>query len=93
MFGIHDFGLFIVSGLLLNIAPGPDIAYIAGRSVQLGWRGGVTAALAFACCSLCCLMEPVMSSRLRSSMTMRAVSRSRSAATGRHRVRRQALPD
>ena len=43
MFGIHDFGLFIVSGLLLNIAPGPDIAYIAGRSVQLGWRGGVTA--------------------------------------------------
>ena len=36
MFGIHDFGLFIVSGLLLNIAPGPDIAYIAGRSVQLG---------------------------------------------------------
>jgi threonine/homoserine/homoserine lactone efflux protein len=44
MFGIHDFGLFIVSGLLLNIAPGPDIAYIAGRSVQLGWRGGFTAA-------------------------------------------------
>ena len=43
--GIHDFGLFIVSGLLLNIAPGPDTAYIAGRSVQLGWRGGVAAAL------------------------------------------------
>src|SRR5579863_5555032 len=48
MFGIHDFGLFIVSGLLLNIAPGPDIAYIAGRSVQLGWRGGVTAAFGVA---------------------------------------------
>jgi len=43
--GIHDFGLFIVSGLLLNIAPGPDTAYIVGRSVQLGWRGGVLAAL------------------------------------------------
>jgi threonine/homoserine/homoserine lactone efflux protein len=45
MFGIHDFGLFVVSGLLLNIAPGPDIAYIAGRSVQMGWRGGIAAAL------------------------------------------------
>ena len=45
MLGIHDFGLFLVSGLLLNIAPGPDTAYIVGRSVQLGWRGGVAAAL------------------------------------------------
>jgi len=45
MLGIHDLWLFIVSGLLLNIAPGPDIAYIVGRSVQLGWRGGATAAL------------------------------------------------
>ena len=43
--GIHDFGLFIISGLLLNVAPGPDTAYIAGRSVQLGWRGGILAAL------------------------------------------------
>jgi threonine/homoserine/homoserine lactone efflux protein len=45
MLGIHDFWLFLVSGLLLNIAPGPDTAYIVGRSVQLGWRGGVAAAL------------------------------------------------
>lgn len=45
MLGIHDFWLFIASGLLLNIVPGPDIAYIMGRSVQLGWRGGVAAAL------------------------------------------------
>jgi threonine/homoserine/homoserine lactone efflux protein len=45
MLGIHDFGLFLVAGLLLNIAPGPDTAYIVGRSVQLGWRGGVAAAL------------------------------------------------
>ena len=43
--GIHDFALFVVSGLLLNIAPGPDTAYIAGRSAQLGWRGGISAAL------------------------------------------------
>lgn len=45
MLGIHDLGIFVISGLLLNIAPGPDIAYIVGRSVQMGWRGGAAAAL------------------------------------------------
>jgi threonine/homoserine/homoserine lactone efflux protein len=43
--GIHELWLFILSGLLLNITPGPDTAYIVGRSVQMGWRGGVAAAL------------------------------------------------
>jgi threonine/homoserine/homoserine lactone efflux protein len=43
VFGIHEFWLFIVSGLLLNIAPGPDTAYIVARSVQLGQRGGIAA--------------------------------------------------
>jgi threonine/homoserine/homoserine lactone efflux protein len=42
--GIQDIALFIAAGLLLNITPGPDTAYIVGRSVQLGWRGGVAAA-------------------------------------------------
>jgi threonine/homoserine/homoserine lactone efflux protein len=45
MWGIHDFWLFLISGLLLNIAPGPDSAYVVGRGVQMGWRGGVAAAL------------------------------------------------
>ena len=45
MLGIHEFWLFIISGLLLNVTPGPDTAYIVGRSVQLGWRGGAAAAL------------------------------------------------
>jgi threonine/homoserine/homoserine lactone efflux protein len=45
MLGIHDIWLFVLSGLLLNITPGPDTAYIIGRSVQMGWRGGVAAAL------------------------------------------------
>jgi threonine/homoserine/homoserine lactone efflux protein len=45
MLGIHELWLFIISGLLLNIAPGPDTAYIVGRSVQMGWRGGAAAAL------------------------------------------------
>ena len=45
MLGIHDLWLFVVAGLVLNITPGPDTAYIVGRSVQLGWRGGCAAAL------------------------------------------------
>jgi threonine/homoserine/homoserine lactone efflux protein len=48
MLGIHELWLFIISGLLLNVAPGPDTAYIVGRSVQLGWRGGAAAALGIA---------------------------------------------
>ncbi|WOH67217.1 LysE family translocator [Bradyrhizobium sp. BWA-3-5] len=42
--GIHELWLFILSGLLLNITPGPDTAYIIGRSIQFGWRGGAAAA-------------------------------------------------
>jgi hypothetical protein len=34
--GIHDLWLFIISGLLPNITPGPDTAYITGRSLQMG---------------------------------------------------------
>jgi threonine/homoserine/homoserine lactone efflux protein len=49
MLGIHDLWLFILSGLLLNITPGPDTVYILGRSVQLGWRGGASAALGIGC--------------------------------------------
>ena len=45
MLGIHSLWLFVLSGVLLNITPGPDTAYIVGRSVQIGWRGGVAAAL------------------------------------------------
>lgn len=41
--GIHELWLFILSGLLLNITPGPDTAYIIGRSIQFGWRGGAAA--------------------------------------------------
>jgi threonine/homoserine/homoserine lactone efflux protein len=48
MLGIHELWLFIISGVLLNIAPGPDTAYIVGRSVQLGWRGGAAAVLGIA---------------------------------------------
>lgn len=43
--GIHDIPLFIVSGLLLNIAPGPDSILIMTRSATQGWRAGSAAAL------------------------------------------------
>lgn len=49
MLGIHELWLFVLSGLLLNITPGPDTAYILGRSIQLGWRGGAAAALGISC--------------------------------------------
>lgn len=45
MFGIHDLTLFIISGLLLNIMPGPDSLLIMTRSATQGWRAGVAAAL------------------------------------------------
>ena len=45
MFGIHDLGLFFVSGLLLNIMPGPDSLLIMTRSATQGARAGCTAAL------------------------------------------------
>jgi threonine/homoserine/homoserine lactone efflux protein len=45
MFGIHDFALFITTGILLNLTPGPDTLYILGRSVAQGRRAGVASAL------------------------------------------------
>lgn len=45
MFGTQDLALFIVSGLLLNIAPGPDSLLIMSRSASQGWRAGSAAAL------------------------------------------------
>jgi RhtB (resistance to homoserine/threonine) family protein len=43
--GIHDLPLFIISGLLLNLMPGPDSLLIITRSATQGWRAGCMAAL------------------------------------------------
>ena len=43
--GTHDLALFVLSGLLLNLTPGPDTLYIVGRSTIQGWRAGAVAAL------------------------------------------------
>jgi threonine/homoserine/homoserine lactone efflux protein len=45
MFGIHDLTLFMISGLLLNLMPGPDSLLIMSRSATQGWRAGSAAAL------------------------------------------------
>jgi threonine/homoserine/homoserine lactone efflux protein len=44
MFGIHDFPLFLASGILLNLTPGPDTAYILGRSIAQGRAAGIASA-------------------------------------------------
>jgi threonine/homoserine/homoserine lactone efflux protein len=45
MTGIHDLGLFVVAGLLLNLTPGPDMAYMGARAASGGFRAGVAAVL------------------------------------------------
>ena len=52
MLGIHDLWLFIVSGVLFNMAPGPDVLYVASRSAGYGARAGMVAALGIGagCC-------------------------------------------
>jgi threonine/homoserine/homoserine lactone efflux protein len=43
MAGTQHLWLFIVSGLLLNITPGPDSLFIMARSATQGWRAGFVA--------------------------------------------------
>jgi threonine/homoserine/homoserine lactone efflux protein len=43
MLGTQNLWLFIVSGLLLNIAPGPDSLLVMSRSAMQGWRAGFVA--------------------------------------------------
>jgi threonine/homoserine/homoserine lactone efflux protein len=53
MFGIHDFGLFLAAGILLNLTPGPDTAYILGRSIAQGREAGVASALGISVGTIC----------------------------------------
>jgi threonine/homoserine/homoserine lactone efflux protein len=52
LFGVSDFGLFVVAVLLLNATPGPDTAYILGRSIAQGRAAGLVSALGISvgCC-------------------------------------------
>nr|WP_315188497.1 LysE family translocator [uncultured Albidiferax sp.] len=42
--GINHLPLFILSGWLLNLTPGPDVFYILTHGLRGGWRAGVVAA-------------------------------------------------
>ncbi|AXF22080.1 lysine transporter LysE [Burkholderia pyrrocinia] len=52
MFGITHFGFFVLAVFLLNVTPGPDTAYIIGRSVAQGRGAGLMSALGISagCC-------------------------------------------
>lgn len=43
--GIHDYWLFALTGLLLNLTPGQDTFYIIGSSLAHGRRIGIASAL------------------------------------------------
>jgi threonine/homoserine/homoserine lactone efflux protein len=45
MLGIHDYWLFVVTGVVLNLTPGQDTLYIVGSSIAHGRRVGVASAL------------------------------------------------
>lgn len=50
--GITGFWLFVLSGFLLNLTPGPDMALVIARSGQGGARAGMAAALGIGAGSL-----------------------------------------
>ncbi len=52
MFGIINFGAFIMAGILLNLTPGADTMYILGRSISGGKKSGILSALGIATGSL-----------------------------------------
>src|SRR3989475_13235635 len=45
MLGIHDYWLFVATGVLLNITTGQDTLYLLGRSLRQGRQIGVASAL------------------------------------------------
>jgi threonine/homoserine/homoserine lactone efflux protein len=52
MLGIHDYWLFVATGVLLNLTPGQDTFFILGRSIAEGPKSGIASALGIAVGSL-----------------------------------------
>src|SRR5690349_4940541 len=44
----HALLVFVAAGLMLNLAPGPDVLYIVGRSVSQGRAAGLVSAAGIA---------------------------------------------
>jgi len=51
-FGTHHLGLFVLSGILLNITPGQDTLYILGRTISQGKRAGLLSVVGIVCGSI-----------------------------------------
>ncbi len=45
MFGIINFEMFLIAGIMLNLTPGEDTMYIHGRSISQGKKAGILSAL------------------------------------------------
>ena len=45
MYGIQNYEVFVLSGILVNITPGQDVMYILGRSVAQGRKAGILSVL------------------------------------------------
>ncbi len=56
MLGIHDYWLFLGTGVLLNLTPGQDTLYILGSSIASGRRIGLASALGI---STGCIMHTI----------------------------------
>ena len=54
--GIHDFWLFVLTGVVLNLTPGADTLLVVSRTAAGGFRQGAAAALGIA---LGCLVHAV----------------------------------
>jgi threonine/homoserine/homoserine lactone efflux protein len=52
MFGIHDFFLFLATGIVLNLTPGQDTFYILGRSISQGRSAGIASVIGISAGSL-----------------------------------------
>ena len=52
MMSVDNLGLFIASGVLLNLSPGPDVLYIVSQSLRSGVRAGLAAVMGITagCC-------------------------------------------
>lgn len=57
MFGIINYKLFILSGILLNITPGADTLYILGRGISQGRKSAIISALGI---STGCLVHTIL---------------------------------
>ncbi|KIX12578.1 LysE family translocator [Dethiosulfatarculus sandiegensis] len=44
--GVENLHVFILAGLALNLTPGPDMLYVAGRGAAQGRQAGIVSALA-----------------------------------------------